>query len=114
MKEGENLIGEKIKSLRTDKKMSISELAEKAGVAKSYLSSIERNIQINPSIQFIEKISKVLGVSVNELIRDKKKNEPEELDEEWLKIVQEAMESGVTKEQFKEYLEFNKWRSNRR
>ncbi len=114
MKEGENLIGEKIKSLRTDKKMSISELAEKAGVAKSYLSSIERNIQINPSIQFIEKISKVLGVSVNELIRDEKKNEPEELDEEWLKIVQEAMESGVTKEQFKEYLEFNKWRSNRR
>ncbi|MBR7797026.1 helix-turn-helix domain-containing protein [Agaribacter marinus] len=108
------MIGEKIKSLRTDKKMSISELAEKAGVAKSYLSSIERNIQINPSIQFIEKISKVLGVSVNELIRDKKKNEPEELDEEWLKIVQEAMESGVTKEQFKEYLEFNKWRSNRR
>lgn len=114
MKEGENLIGEKIKSLRTDKKMSISELAEKAGVAKSYLSSIERNIQINPSIQFIEKISKVLGVSVNELIRDEKKNEPEELDEEWLKIVQEAMDSGVTKEQFKEYLEFNKWRSNRR
>ncbi|GAA0423842.1 helix-turn-helix domain-containing protein [Virgibacillus sp. AGTR] len=108
------MIGEKIKSLRTDKKMSISELAEKAGVAKSYLSSIERNIQINPSIQFIEKISKVLGVSVNELIRDEKKNEPEELDEEWLKIVQEAMESGVTKEQFKEYLEFNKWRSNRR
>ncbi|MGM0939602.1 MAG: helix-turn-helix domain-containing protein [Bacillota bacterium] len=108
------MIGEKIKSLRTDKKMSISELAEKAGVAKSYLSSIERNIQINPSIQFIEKISKVLGVSVNELIRDEKKNEPEELDEEWLKIVQEAMDSGVTKEQFKEYLEFNKWRSNRR
>ncbi|MFD1039949.1 helix-turn-helix domain-containing protein [Virgibacillus byunsanensis] len=105
------MIGEKIKQLRQDKKMSISELAEKAGVAKSYLSSIERNLQTNPSIQFIEKISKVLNVSVNELIREDKLMEIEELDNEWLKIVQEAMNSGVTKEQFKEYLEFNKWRS---
>jgi len=106
------LIGEKIKQLRKEKKMSISELAEKAGVAKSYLSSIERNLQTNPSIQFIEKVSAVLNVSVNELIQsDSEKINQDELDEEWLKIVQEAMESGVSKEQFKEYLEFNKWRS---
>jgi len=106
------LIGEKIKRLRKEKKMSISELAEKAGVAKSYLSSIERNLQTNPSIQFIEKVSAVLNVSVNELIQsDSEKINQDELDEEWLKIVQEAMESGVSKEQFKEYLEFNKWRS---
>jgi XRE family transcriptional regulator of biofilm formation len=112
VKEGENLIGEKIKQLRKEKKMSISELAEKAGVAKSYLSSIERNLQTNPSIQFIEKVSAVLNVSVNELIQsDSEKINQDELDEEWLKIVQEAMESGVSKEQFKEYLEFNKWRS---
>lgn len=106
------MIGEKIKQLRKEKKMSISELAEKAGVAKSYLSSIERNLQSNPSIQFIEKISAVLNVSVNELIHDdNEKIDEEELDEEWMKIVREAMESGVTKEQFKEYLEFTKWRS---
>jgi XRE family transcriptional regulator of biofilm formation len=112
VKEGENLIGEKIKQLRKEKKMSISELAEKAGVAKSYLSSIERNLQTNPSIQFIEKISAELNVSVNELILDDSDAiNQDELDEEWLKIVQEAMESGVSKEQFKEYLEFNKWRS---
>lgn len=106
-----DLIGEKIKKLRKEKKMSISELAEKANVAKSYLSSIERNIQSNPSIQFIEKISSVLGVTVNELIRENNLSEIEELDDEWLKIVQEAMASGVTKEQFKEYLEFNTWRN---
>ncbi|AIF44174.1 helix-turn-helix domain-containing protein [Virgibacillus sp. SK37] len=105
------MIGDKIKQIRKDKKMSLSELAEKAGVAKSYLSSIERNIQTNPSIQFIEKVSVVLDVSVNELIREKQSADIEELDDEWLEIVQEAMESGVTKEQFKEYLEFNKWRS---
>ncbi|MFA1821323.1 helix-turn-helix domain-containing protein [Virgibacillus oceani] len=106
------MIGEKIQQLRKEKKMSISELAEKAGVAKSYLSSIERSLQTNPSIQFIEKVSAVLNVSVNEMIRDdSEKVDQDELDEEWLKIVQEAMESGVSKEQFKEYLEFNKWRS---
>lgn len=59
------LIGETIKQLRQEKKMSISELADKAGVAKSYLSSIERNLQTNPSIQFVEKISSVLGVPAN-------------------------------------------------
>ena len=105
------MIGEKIKKMRQNKKMSLSELAEKAGVAKSYLSSIERNLQTNPSIQFIEKISKVLNVSVNDLIQDDNSEKISELDNDWLKIVQEAMNSGVTKEQFREYLEFNKWRN---
>lgn len=105
------MIGEKIKQLRQDKNMSISELAEKAGVAKSYLSSIERNLQSNPSIQFIEKIGVVLGVTVNDILREDSITSSEDhLDDEWLKIVQEAMNSGVSKEQFKEYLEFNKWR----
>lgn len=90
--------------------MSISELAERAGVAKSYLSSIERNLQTNPSIQFIEKISQVLDVSVNDIINDDNAILESDLDSEWMKIVKEAMESGVSKEQFREYLEFTKWR----
>lgn len=105
------LIGEKIKNLRENKKMSISELAEKAGVAKSYLSSIERNIQSNPSIQFMEKISQVLGVSVNELLGERSMESMDQLDGEWLEIVQEAMNSGVSKQDFKEYLAFNKWKN---
>lgn len=91
--------------------MSISELAEKANVAKSYLSSIERDLQSNPSIQFIEKISHVLGVSVNDIINDQAAHSSEELDKEWLNIVEEAINSGVTKEQFREYLAFSKWRN---
>ncbi|WP_100010397.1 helix-turn-helix domain-containing protein [Lentibacillus sediminis] len=105
------MIGEKIKELRQDKKMSLSELAEKANVAKSYLSSIERNLQTNPSIQFIEKISNVLGVSVNELIQEENSVPIESLDDEWMTIVKEAMNSGVSKDQFREYLEFYKWRN---
>ena len=105
------MIGERIKKLRQEKNMSISELAEKANVAKSYLSSIERNLQVNPSIQFMEKVSDVLGVNVYDLLQSNETSQPENLDDEWLKIVQEAMESGITKEQFREYLAFNKWRN---
>ncbi|WP_226037164.1 helix-turn-helix domain-containing protein [Aquibacillus saliphilus] len=107
------MIGEKIKQLRTQKRMSLTELAEQAGVAKSYLSSIERNLQSNPSIQFIEKVGKVLGVSVNELlISDSNEELKRQLDDEWLTLAQDAMESGVSKQQFKEFLEFNRWRKN--
>lgn len=104
------LLGERIKILRKEQELTISELAERAGVAKSYLSSIERNKQTNPSIQFIEKISEALGVSVNDILYDSDEIEIEDLDNEWLEIVMEAMQSGVSKKQFKEYLEFNKWR----
>ncbi|PGT87607.1 MULTISPECIES: helix-turn-helix domain-containing protein [Bacillaceae] len=104
------MIGPRIKKYRTQKNLSLSELAERAGVAKSYLSSIERNLQSNPSVQFLEKVSSVLGVPVNTLLNEQNETDPEELDLEWTKLVQDAMKSGVSKEQFKEFLEFNKWR----
>ena len=76
------MLGERIKTIRKDQKMSITELAEKAGVAKSYLSSIERNKQTNPSIQFIEKVSEALEVSVNDLLYDGEEVNIEDLDTE--------------------------------
>ncbi|MDQ0243894.1 XRE family transcriptional regulator of biofilm formation [Bacillus fengqiuensis] len=105
------MIGQRIKQLRLQKQLSLSELAEKAGVAKSYLSSIERNLQSNPSVQFLEKISAVLGISVQSLIREEKmETNYEQLDSDWASLVREAMESGVSKEEFKQFLEFNKWK----
>lgn len=106
------MIGDRVKKLRQDKKMSLSELADQAGVAKSYLSSLERNLQTNPSIQFLEKIAGVLNVPVDHLIHEQINKE--DLDLEWMKIVKEAMESGVSKEQFREFLDFNKWRSGQK
>lgn len=104
------MIGPRIKKYRTQKNLSLSELAERAGVAKSYLSSIERNLQSNPSVQFLEKVSSVLGVSVNTLLNEQNETDPEELDLEWTKLVQDAMKSGVSKDQFREFLDFNKWK----
>ncbi|WP_240373975.1 helix-turn-helix domain-containing protein [Bacillus piscicola] len=105
------MIGDRIKEYRKQRELSLTELAERADVAKSYLSAIERNLQINPSIQFLEKISKVLHVPIDVLINEEAESDDKELDDDWLAIVQEAMNSGVSKEQFKEFLEFYKWRS---
>ncbi|GAE34509.1 helix-turn-helix domain-containing protein [Halalkalibacter akibai] len=104
------MIGERVKKYRLEKGLSLSELAERAGVAKSYLSSIERNIQSNPSIQFLEKISSVLGVTVEVLLNEDNPYE-KDLDSSWVELVREAMDSGITKDQFREYLEFNKWKN---
>lgn len=100
-------IGSRIKAIRTQKRLSLSELAEAAGVAKSYLSNVERGIQSNPSIQFIEKIATTLKVPINSLLFGEQE---ETLDAEWTQLVQEAMASGVDKEEFREFLEFQKWK----
>lgn len=62
-------IGERIQKYRQEQELSLSELANKADVAKSYLSNVERNIQSNPSIQFIEKIADALNVTIPMLDR---------------------------------------------
>ncbi|MDQ0214720.1 XRE family transcriptional regulator of biofilm formation [Oikeobacillus pervagus] len=102
------MIGERVKKLRLEKKISLSELAEKAGVAKSYLSSLERNLQSNPSIQFLEKISSALDVSLESILHEQISKE--KLDPEWKKLAQEAMSSGISKEEFRQFIEFNKWK----
>jgi len=105
------MIGKRVQQLRKEKGLSLTELAERAGVAKSYISSLERDIQKNPSIQFLEKIAAVLKVSVDRLIEQEDTVTMErELDQEWYGIIKEAMTSGVDKQQFREFLEFNKWK----
>ncbi|MCP3032925.1 helix-turn-helix domain-containing protein [Halobacillus sp. A1] len=108
------MIGDRIQHIRKNRQLSLSELAERAGVAKSYLSSIERNLQSNPSVQFLEKISRELDVSMNYLLHGDNAEKDVNLDDGWIELVQEAQDSGISKEQFREYLEFNKWRTNKK
>ena len=112
------MIGERVKKYRSEAGMTLTQLADKAGVAKSYLSALERNIQTNPSIQFLEKIAVVLDVSMDQLLYDsdskKSANNSGNLDGEWRKLVKEAMDSGISKKEFKEFLEFNKWKMDQK
>ncbi|WP_042348383.1 helix-turn-helix domain-containing protein [Bacillus massiliigorillae] len=113
---GNNIaIGKRIQELRLKNGLSLTEVANRAGVAKSYISSVEREIQINPSIQFLEKVSNVLGISVDQLVNNKETEDSDPttlLDEEWLELAKNAMESGVSKEQFRQFLEFQKWQQH--
>ncbi|WP_050179751.1 helix-turn-helix domain-containing protein [Domibacillus robiginosus] len=102
-------IGERIRKLRMEKKLSLTELALRAAVAKSYLSSVERGLQMNPSIQFLSKIAAVLDVSVESLITESQSSSVS-FDEEWVHLVKEAIELGISKEQFREFLNFQKWK----
>lgn len=94
------MLGRKVKKLRLDRGLTITRLAEKAGVAKAYLSTIERGLQSNPSIHIIEKLCWALGVPVETLIDSVHR----QLDDEWIELVQEAMDSGISKAQFAEFL----------
>lgn len=103
-------IGSRIKQLRHAKRWSLTELANRAGVAKSYLSNVERNIQSNPSIQFLEKIASCLGVSLDLILHGEEQSHESHLDSEWMQLMKDAMSSGISKNQFKEFVEFQKWK----
>ncbi|GAE28577.1 regulator [Halalkalibacter wakoensis JCM 9140] len=107
------MIGTRIKEERLKKGFSLSELALRADVAISYLSSVERNIQSNPSIQFLEKIAEALDTQIHSLMGNKNEELDGDLDEEWLQLAKEAQNSGISKQQFVEYLEFTKWQKQK-
>lgn len=64
-----NIIGEKIKSLRTAKEISIEELAERSGLAIEQIRRIEENIDI-PSLAPLIKIARTLGVRLGTFLDD--------------------------------------------
>ncbi|GMA61182.1 helix-turn-helix domain-containing protein [Alicyclobacillus fastidiosus] len=62
------MIGKRLYELRRERNLSLSELAKRSNVAKSYLSAIERHIQVNPSLHVLERISRVLNVQIQTLL----------------------------------------------
>ena len=103
-------IGNRIQSLRLAKGLSLSELASRAGVAKSYLSNVERNIQSNPSIHFLGKMANSLDVPLELILYGHEAKVEGHLDSDWQQLVKDAMSSGISKTQFREFLEFQKWK----
>jgi len=54
-----NVIGEKVKSLRTAKEISLEELADRTGLAVEQITRIEENIDI-PSLAPLVKLARAL------------------------------------------------------
>ncbi|WP_168122734.1 helix-turn-helix domain-containing protein [Paenibacillus sp. HB172176] len=114
------MIGDRIKSLREKKGYSITKLADLAGVSKSYLSYIERNVQNNPSLQVLAKIAYHLDTNIEFLLGEElapKTNMDEILDEEWHAIIRDAVDEGMSKGDFralKELVRSNRWKADHR
>lgn len=99
------MVGKTIQNYRKKKRLSLSELACRAGVAKSYLSSIERNIQKNPSIEFLNKIANVLGVRIEALIHDDMETATVPYEMEWLQLARDARDAGISIDEVRSYIE---------
>ncbi|SDM69473.1 helix-turn-helix domain-containing protein [Sediminibacillus halophilus] len=110
------MIGNRVRNQRKKKGYSITELARAAHVSKSYLSYIERDIQQNPSLQILSKIASALDTSIDYLLgqqpEDNKKTKTAKLDKEWEGLFQKAIEEGMSKDDFRdlmEYVKFKNW-----
>ena len=112
------MIGERIKLLREKKGYTLTQLADLAGVSKSYLSYIERNLQTNPSLQLLSKLAITLETTLEYLLNGGEKkassvtnNFP---DEEWRYIAEKAIKEGMSKDDFiryNDYISFIKWKN---
>ncbi len=61
------MISQNIKKYRKDKDLTLSKLAQMAGVSKSYLHQLENGKSKSPSVNKLSDIAGALGVSVNDL-----------------------------------------------
>lgn len=73
-------LGEMISSLRKEKGMTQSELAEKMNVTDKAVSKWERNLSC-PDVNSIPTLAEVLGITVEELLNAQTKKENNRIDE---------------------------------
>ena len=63
-----NRIGENIRKLRQQKKMSQDRLSKKADLALNTIVKIETGKNPNPTLETLQKIAKALGVSLDKIL----------------------------------------------
>jgi len=60
-------VGANIKRMRDEQGISQEELADRAGVHRTFISQIERAVK-NPTVQSLDRIAKGLGVPLTEIV----------------------------------------------
>jgi DNA-binding XRE family transcriptional regulator len=70
--------GEKLREIRERKKMTMKDVAEKAGVTESLISQIERN-KVSPAIDTLLSIAEILEIDLEYLFIDLKQNKAVQL-----------------------------------
>lgn len=64
------MLGDNIRKIRKDKKISINNLSKLTGISLGYLSDLENNKAKNPSIDKLNLIATALEVSVDSFFKD--------------------------------------------
>lgn len=98
-------VGEKVRKIRNEKKLSLRQLATMTDMNHAYLSRIE-NGKVQPSVESLTKIAKALGCDVADFF-DKKMEVDDELKKEgvqWVIFGKELEKEGITLEQVKEWI----------
>jgi transcriptional regulator with XRE-family HTH domain len=62
------VLGERVRKLRTDRNLTIAELAERAGLSSGLISQIERG-RSNPSVRTLQRLRAALGVNLWEFLQ---------------------------------------------
>lgn len=62
------MLGNNIKRIRKEKKISLNNLAKMAGISPGYLSDIENNNATNPTMDKLNNIANALGVTINHFL----------------------------------------------
>lgn len=62
-------LGGSVRALRKDRRLTLAQLSQMAGVSKAMLSQVEQD-KVNPTVAVMIKISNALRVSVGELLDD--------------------------------------------
>ena len=85
------MVGAKIRDIRTGKRMTQEQLAEKMNINPKYLSSIERGKE-NPTLNTLIRLAESLDVDLGEVFRNLEMEDPTKRRELVLDMVQRADE----------------------
>ncbi|AMA53326.1 helix-turn-helix domain-containing protein [Bacillus inaquosorum] len=86
-------VGQRIKAIRKERKLTQVQLADKANLSRSYLADIERD-RYNPSLSTLESVASALGVQVSAIVGEENliKEEPAEYNAKEEKDIAKRME----------------------
>lgn len=101
---GTSALGQKIRTLRKTKGLTLEELAKMIGAGKSYLWELENKGVENPSAERLTKLADILGVTPEFLLNDKLVSpEPEVVDQAFFRQYQQL--DPDTKKRIRQILE---------
>lgn len=91
-------IGARVRTLRQAKGMSLGDLGVEAKVSKGYLSQLENGEDVNPTLDVLLAIAKVLGVTLADILQEPKTRTrveiPDELPAGLRELVDEKRKAG--------------------